>query len=103
VSGPFHLIVTDTSPLSTLALADALDTLLRPGIPVSIPDAVYVEATQVRRAAGASRIVEWINKHLDRVRIVPTEVGVDQQRRIEESRTIRALVNRPRSKFWSGF
>jgi hypothetical protein len=72
-------------------LADALDALLRPGIPVSIPDAVYVEATRVRRAAGASRIVEWINKHLDRVRIVPSEVGVDQQRRIEESRTIRAL------------
>ena len=32
-----------------------------------------------------------MNDHLDRVRIVPTEVGVDQQRRIEEGRTIRAL------------
>ncbi len=91
VSGPFHLIVTDTSPLITLALADALEALLRPGIPVSIPDAVYIEATRVRSAAGASRIVEWMNDHLDRVRIVPTEVGVDQLRRIEEGRTIRAL------------
>jgi hypothetical protein len=91
VSGPFHLIVTDTSPLITLALADALDVLLRPSIPVSIPDAVYIEATRIRTAAGASRIVEWMNDHLDRVRIVPTEVGVDQQRRIEEGRTTRAL------------
>ena len=91
MSGPFNLIVTDTSPLITLALADALDVLLRPALPVSIPDAVYIEATRVRAAAGASRIVEWINDHLDRVRIVPTEVGVDQQRRLEEGRTIRAL------------
>jgi hypothetical protein len=94
VSGPFSLIVTDTSPLITLALADALDVLIRPGIPVSIPDAVYVEATRVRSAAGAGRIVEWINEHLDQVRIVPTEVGIDQQRRIEEGRAIRDLGER---------
>jgi hypothetical protein len=57
---------------------------------VSIPDAVYIEATRVRTAAGAGRIVEWMNDHLDIVRIVPTD-GIDQQRRIEEGRTIRAL------------
>ena len=91
MSGPFHLIITDTFPLIILALADALDVLLRPSIPVSIPDAAYIEATRIRTAAGASRIVERMNDHLDRVRIVPTEVGVDQQRRIEEGRTIRAL------------
>jgi hypothetical protein len=91
VSGLFSLIVTDTSPLITLALADALDVLVQPGIPVSIPDAVYVEATRVRAAAGAGRIVEWINEHLDQVRIIPTEVGIDQQRRIEEGRAIRGL------------
>lgn len=28
---PFSFIVTDTSPLFTVALADALDVLLRPG------------------------------------------------------------------------
>jgi hypothetical protein len=87
----FALIVTDTSPLITLAIADALDTLLRPGLPISIPDAVYVEATRVRAAAGAGDIVEWINAHLDQVRIVPTEIGIDQQRRLEEGRPIRAL------------
>jgi hypothetical protein len=64
VSGPFRLIVTDTSPLFTLVLADSLDILLRPGLPVTIPDAVYLEATRVRGAPGADRIVEWIDDHL---------------------------------------
>lgn len=87
----FILIVTDTSPLLTLALADNLDALLRPKIPITIPDAVYVEATRVHGAPGASTIVQWINEHLEQVRIVPTEIGVDQQRRIEEGRPVRGL------------
>ncbi len=33
MSKPFRIIVTDTSPLFTLVLAGALDTLLRPGLP----------------------------------------------------------------------
>ncbi len=87
----FRLIVTDTSPLFTLVLADALDALLRPGLPISIPDAVYLEATRVRGAPGADQIVEWINAHLDMVRIIPTDIGIDQQRRLEEGRSIRGL------------
>ena len=91
MSHPFGLIVTDTWPLFTLVLADALDALLRPGLGVSIPDAVYIEATRVRGAPGAEQIVEWINAHLDAVRIVPTDIGIDQQRRLEEGRSIRGL------------
>jgi len=91
VSIPFNLIVTDTSPLFTLVLANALDVLLRPGLAVSIPDAVYVEATRVHGAPGAEQIVEWINAHLDTVRIIPTDIGIDQQRRLEERRSIRGL------------
>ncbi len=92
MSEPFSLIVTDTSPLFTLALADSLNVLLQPGLPVSIPDAVYIEATRVHGAPGADLIVEWINDHLDMVRIVPTDIGIDQQRRLEEGRSIRGLV-----------
>ncbi len=88
---PFRLIVTDTSPLLTLALADSLDALLRAGLPLSIPDAVYIEATRVRGAPGADRIVAWINDNLDQVRIIPTEIGIDQQRRLEEGRSTRGL------------
>ena len=88
---PFSLIVTDTSPLLTLVLAGSLDVLLRPGLPVSIPDAVYIEATRVHGAPGADQIVEWINDHLESVRIIPTDIGIDQQRRLEEGRSIRGL------------
>jgi hypothetical protein len=91
VANPFGLIVTDTSPLFTLVLAGSLDVLLRPGLQVTIPDAVYVEATRVHGAPGAEQIVEWINAHLDLVRIVPTDIGIDQQRRLEEGRSIRGL------------
>jgi hypothetical protein len=91
VTTVFSLIVTDTSPLFTLVLAGSLDVLLRPGLPVSIPDAVYIEATRVHGAPGAEQIVEWINMHLDLVRIVPTDIGIDQQRRLEEGRSIRGL------------
>jgi fructose-specific phosphotransferase system component IIB len=91
VSQPFSLIVTDTSPLFTLVLAGSLDVLLRPGLPVRIPDAVYIEATRVHGAPGAEQIVEWLNLHLDVVLIVPTDIGIDQQRRLEERRSIRGL------------
>jgi len=91
VTRPYSLIVTDTSPLFTLVLAGALDVLLRPGLPVRIPDAVYIEATRVHGAPGADQIVAWINAHLDRVNIVPTDIGIDQQRRLEEGRSIRGL------------
>jgi hypothetical protein len=91
VTEPFRLIVTDTSPLLTLALADSLDALLRAGLPLSIPDAVYIEAARVHGAPGADRIVAWINDNLDQVRIVPTDIGIDQQRRLEEGRSTRGL------------
>jgi len=91
VSKPYSLIVTDTSPLFTLVLAGSLEVLLKPGLPVRIPDAVYIEATRVHGAPGADQIVEWINAHLDQVSIVPTDIGIDQQRRLEEGRSIRGL------------
>lgn len=90
----FTILVTDTSPLITLALADALDLLLRPGLPVRIPDAVYFEATRVRAAPGASRLVAWIAANTDVVAIVPTETGLDQAARMEAKRPIRGLGER---------
>jgi hypothetical protein len=51
VNQPFSLIVTDTPPLFTLVLADSLDALLRPGLSVNIPAAVYTEANGPRTLA----------------------------------------------------
>ena len=68
----FGLLVTDASPLITLAAADALDCLTRPGLPVVIPDMVYVEVTQDLARLGAGRVVEWARARSDQVRIAPT-------------------------------
>ena len=53
------LVVTDASPLITLARAGALDLLLKLKTRIAIPDAVYIEATNPNHEA-------------------PTEVGLNQ-------------------------
>lgn len=94
MSGPaFSLIVTDTAPLITLALANSLSALLRPGLPVSIPDAVYTEATRIRAAPGAEHIMDWINAHPEQVRVELTDIGLDQQRRLEDDRPDAGLLH----------
>ena len=84
------VVITNTSPLLTLARAGALDTLLLLGLPIEIPDAVYFEATRVAGAPGAMSIVEWMETN-SAARIAVTETGIDQFRRIEEGRPIRGL------------
>ncbi|MBF0566241.1 MAG: hypothetical protein HQK89_13475 [Nitrospirae bacterium] len=68
------LIVTDASPLITLAAGDALECLTMPGVPVIIPDMVYFEVTQDLAKTGAEDIVRWARKHHGQVEIVPTTV-----------------------------
>jgi len=85
------IIVTDTSPLITLAIADHLHVLTIPTIRVVIPDAVYFEATRFERAPGASRIIDWANRHDDIVSIRPTQTGLDQLNRLREGRSIRGM------------
>ena len=76
MTGPYRLIVTDASPLFKLVLADSLDVLLRPGLPVSIPDAVYVEARGFRVKADVFRLKSRNNSlvlgHLARRRRQPS-------------------------------
>jgi hypothetical protein len=68
------LIVTDTGPLITLAAADCLDYLLLPEAPVLVPDAVLYEATADQEMIGAAAILDWTQRHLGAVLIVPTQV-----------------------------
>lgn len=84
------LIVTDGGPLITLALADRLDALMAPGVRLVIPDAVWVEAAK-EDAPGASAMIEWMARNDGRVRLQPTEVGLDQLRRIRDGRSIRGM------------
>ncbi len=73
------LIVTDASPLITLAAGDALDCLTMPGVPVIIPDMVWFEVANQYAKLGADDIVQWARKHHGQVQIVPTTVFADFQ------------------------
>lgn len=66
-------MVMDTGPLITLAAADSLDYLLRPGVPVYVPDAVLYEATRDGGALDAPEILAWAQGHADSIRTVSTE------------------------------
>jgi predicted nucleic acid-binding protein len=57
------LIVTDASPLITLAIADALDTLLLPEVKVIIPDMVNFEVTRHINKPGSRELLDWISAH----------------------------------------
>ncbi len=67
-----RILVMDTGPLITLAVAESLDYLLMPNVPVIIPDAVLFEATRKSEAIGAISINEWVQQHADQVNTVPT-------------------------------
>lgn len=69
-----RLVITDASPLITLAAAASLDYLLYSGLPVIIPDAVFHEATAAAGKLGAQEIIDWYRANSAAVRIEPTEV-----------------------------
>ncbi|MBF0462309.1 MAG: hypothetical protein HQL87_13050 [Magnetococcales bacterium] len=73
------LLVTDTGPLITLAVADSLACLLYPAVPVHIPDAVLYEATVKSGSLGAENIVLWMQEHPDAVRPIVTQTYVNFQ------------------------
>jgi hypothetical protein len=73
------LIVTDASPLITLAAGEALECLTMPGIAVIIPDMVYAEVTEDLARLGAVEVVRWAREHRRLVTIAPTEVFAEFQ------------------------
>jgi hypothetical protein len=85
------LIVTDASPLITLAAGEALECLTMPGVPVIIPDMVYFEVAQDFAKLGSEAIVEWARRHRGQVEIVPTTTFAEFQ-------TLRATNPRTRSR-----
>ena len=69
------LIVTDSGPLITLAVAGALDTLFSPDLPVIIPDMVRHEVIRDLSKPGASLVADWIRRNdPHRLTIGATEV-----------------------------
>lgn len=85
------LLVTDASPLITLAAGEALECLTMPGVPVIIPDMVYAEVTEDLAKLGADEVVQWARRHHGQVEIVPTAVFAEYQ-------ALRATNPRTRSR-----
>lgn len=83
MSADISLIVPDSSPLITLAAAEALDLLLSPGIPVVVPDGVHWETVRHAQKPGASDIVEWLQRNRGRVLIGATQEFANAQLLIE--------------------
>jgi predicted nucleic acid-binding protein len=75
----YTLIVPDSSPLITLAMAGALDLLLRPGLKIIIPDGVHWEVARDANLAGATDIIEWMKHNPGQVVIYPTQEFANQQ------------------------
>lgn len=71
----FSLIVTDSGPLITLAIAGSLDVLFLPNLPVIVPDMVRHEVIQDLTKPGAALVAEWIRGNdPHRLTVGPTEV-----------------------------
>lgn len=69
----YWIVVPDSSPLITLAMADALDLLLKPGLPILVPDGVHWEVARDTSLPGALSIVDWMKRNPEQVRIRPTQ------------------------------
>jgi hypothetical protein len=59
----FSLIVTDSGPLITLGVAQALDALLAAKLPVIVPDMVRYEVIRDLSKPGAQEVADWIRLH----------------------------------------
>jgi hypothetical protein len=80
------ILITDTSSLITLAVADSLDYLALLGIPIFVPDAVYFEATFDIEKMGASDIVAWVQQNPGLIQIVPTDTFIEEMDRRENGK-----------------
>lgn len=69
------LLLSDTGPLFTLALADALDLLGRLSVPVVLTDEVAHEATWNPQSEAATRVRRWIDAKPAYLEVVETEIG----------------------------
>jgi hypothetical protein len=85
-SGTTVTVLPDAGPLITLAYADALDLLLKPGWQVALVDMVLEEVT--RNATPTSeRIASWVTSH--RLAVFPTKAFEHYKKAIAAAAPIR--------------
>jgi len=84
------LIVTDASPLITLAVAGGLDTLLIPGVRVIVPDMVRFEVIRHPGKPGAQETLDWLRMHEKDVSVGSTEVWEEYEQLLIINPTIKS-------------
>ncbi len=68
-SRPDTVVLPDAGPLITLAYADALDLMLRPGWPVEVVDMVLHEVTR-NSTPTSEKLAQWVNDR--KLAVLPT-------------------------------
>ena len=69
-------MLPDAGPLITLAYADALDLLLKPGWRVTIVDMVFHELTR-QPSPARQKLCDWVQHHA--IDLLPTQVLAQHQ------------------------
>lgn len=73
---PVSLVIADTGPLISLAVADRLDLLQSFGAPVFVTDAVMHECIRMQSKPGAEKLAEWFRRlGGNQVRMIATPFG----------------------------
>jgi hypothetical protein len=83
---PLATLVPDAGPLITLAYADALDLLLKPGWPVEIVDMVLKEVTR-NSTPTSERIASWVARN--KLNVLTTNVARHYEKATAEALPIR--------------
>jgi hypothetical protein len=84
--GSTTAVLPDAGPLITLAYADALDLLLKPGWPVEIVDMVLKELTR-NTTPTSERIATWVAHH--KLTVLTTNVGQYYDKAVAEALPIK--------------
>jgi len=72
------IIVTDTGPLKTLAYAEKLELLLKPGLPVRIPDMVIKELEAGLPRSGNAIALQFVQVCIANNLVEKVDTGVPQ-------------------------
>ena len=84
--GPTSAVLPDAGALITLACANALDLLLKPGWPVEIVDMVLKELTR-NTTPTSERIATWVTHH--KLTVLTTNVGQYYEKSVAEALPIK--------------
>jgi hypothetical protein len=76
------VLLPDAGPLITLAYADSLDLLFRPGWSVALVDMVFHEVTR-NQTPTSEKLARWVEAR--KLPVLPTQIGQRYQQNLSEN------------------